>query len=110
MIRKLLAIDGVIAICSFRDDGAFVEGHGTLDESQMIGLTSFAHDYKRIIQGNADQLSMFTQMSGWTPPDAWIVRGPEMSVCSYGNVVCVIDNNEASINELMNELKEAAHL
>ncbi len=109
MIRNLLAIDGVMVICSFRDDGAFVEGHGTMDETQMIGLTSFAHDYKRIIQGNSDQLSMFTQMSGWTPPGAWIVRGPEMSVCSVGNLVCVIDNSEASLNELMKELTDIAH-
>jgi roadblock/LC7 domain-containing protein len=109
VIRNLLAIDGIMVICSFRDDGAFVEGHGVMDQEQMIGLTNFAHDYKRIIQGNADQLSMFTQMSGWTPPGAWIVRGPKMSVCSVGNVVCVIDNNEASLNEIMEELTEAAH-
>ncbi len=109
MIRKLLAIDGVMAICSFHDDGAFVEGHGLMDEAQMVGLTSFAHDYKRIIQGNADQLSMFTQMSGWTPPGAWIVRGPVTSICSVGNVVCVINNDETSLNELMSELTDAAH-
>jgi len=109
VIRNILAIDGVIVICSFRDDGAFDEGYGLMAETQMIGLTNFAHDYKRIIQGNADQLSMFTQMAGWTPPEAWIVRGPKTSVCSVGNVVCVIDNNETSLNELMKELTDVAH-
>jgi len=28
MIKQLLAVDGVMAICHFRDDGALVEGYG----------------------------------------------------------------------------------
>lgn len=109
MIRQLLAIDGIMAICEFRDDGLFVEGHGVMDEQQMTKLATFAHDYKRIIQGNADQLAMFTQMSGWTPPAGWFVRGSEMSVCSVGNLVCVINNSQSSLNIIMKELYDAAH-
>ncbi|HEB59968.1 MAG TPA: DUF2173 family protein [Gammaproteobacteria bacterium] len=109
MIERLLAIDGIMAICQFRDDGAFVRGFGLLPEEQMMGLSKFAHDYKRIVQGNADQLSMFTQMSGWTPPDGWMVRGPEMTVCSVANLVCVFNNSEGSLNEVMERLREAAH-
>lgn len=109
MIKRLLAVDGVMVVCQFRDDGALVESYGMLDDEQMVGLAKFGHDYKRIVQGNADQLSMFTQMNGWTPPSGWIVRGPAMSVCSYANVVCVVNNQEGSINEVMAELKEVAH-
>lgn len=109
MIERLLAIDGVMAICQFRDDGAFIQGFGMLPEEQMRGLSKFAHDYKRIVQGNADQLSMFTQMPGWTPPEGWMVRGVEMTVCSVANLVCVFSNSEGSVNEIMTSLKQAAH-
>lgn len=108
MIRRLLAIDGVVAVAQFRDDGAFVEGHGAMPEQQLESLAHFAHDYKRIVQGNSDQLSMFTGITGWTPPGGWIVRGGGMSVCSVANLVCVVSNAESDLNEVMAELTQVA--
>ena len=102
MIKKMLALDGVLVICHFRDDGAFVEGYGVLGEEMMQRLAKFAHDYKRMVQGNTDQFSMFTQLPGWAPPGGWIVRGER-------NLVCFIDNQEASINEVMRELVDVSH-
>ena len=69
----------------------------------------FAHDYKRIVQGNADQLSMFTDIKGWTPPGGWIVRGAEMSVCSVANLVCTVENADGNLSEVMENLIEASH-
>lgn len=107
MIKRLLAVDGIVAVCHFRDDGALVEGYG-MPDNLMPGFAKFAHDYKRIVQGNADQLSMFTQMNGWTPPRGWIVGGDGMAVCSIGNVACLVNVKEGSVNEVMRELDEAS--
>ncbi|MEE9422319.1 MAG: DUF2173 family protein [Gammaproteobacteria bacterium] len=109
MIKQMLALDGVLVICHFRDDGALVEGYGMLGEEMMVGLAQFAHDYKRMVQGNTDQFSMFTQLPGWAPPGGWVVRSAKTTVCSVGNLVCFIDNSEASLNEVMSELTEASH-
>ncbi len=109
MIKQLMILDGVMAVAQFRDDGVLVEGMGMPDENQLAGLAMFAHDYKRIVQGNADQLSMFTQVPGWTPPAGWLVRGAQVTVCSVGNIVCLVDSNIASINEVMRELQDASH-
>ena len=109
MIKRLLALDGVSVVCHFRDDGALVEGYGILGEEMMERLARFAHDYKRMVQGNTDQFSMFTQLPGWTPPGGWIVRGTMASVCSFGNLVCFVDNSEASLNEVMKQLAEVSH-
>ena len=108
MIKRLLALDGVTAVCNFRDDGELVDGYGLLDENTMRRMAKFAHDYKRMVQGNTDQFSMFTQLPGWAPPGGWIVRGAKATVCSVGNLVCFIDNQEASLNEVMRELTEVA--
>ena len=108
MIKRLLALDGVFVVCHFRDDGALVEGYGILGADMMERLARFAHDYKRMVQGNTDQFSMFTQLPGWTPPRGWIVRGSVASVCRVGNLVCFIDNREASLNEVMKELAEVS--
>lgn len=108
MIKQMLALDGVLVICHFRDDGALVDGYGLMGEEMMARLAQFAHDYKRMVQGNTDQFSMFTQLPGWTPPGGWIVRGVQTTVCSVGNLVCFIKNDEASLNEVMEELTEAS--
>ena len=109
MIKQLLAVDGVQAICHFRDDGAFVEGYGLMPDEQLESLAHFAHEYKRIVQGNADQLSMFTGIKGWTPPGGWMVRGSGMTVCSVANLVCIVKDDEGNLTEVMRELSEAAH-
>lgn len=108
MLKRLLALDGVMAVCQFRDDGQLVQGYGMGDEAMLARLAMFAHDYKRMVQGNADQLAMFTQTPGWTPPGGWVVRGQQMSVCSVANLVCVIDLRETGINTIMAALKDAA--
>lgn len=107
MIKQIMILDGVMAVASFRDDGELVDGLGMQDANQLAGLAHFAHDYKRIVQGNADQLAMFTQVRGWTPPGGWIVRGVGVTVCSVGNVVCLVENT-ASLNEIMQELHAAS--
>jgi roadblock/LC7 domain-containing protein len=109
MIRRMLAVDGVVAIAQFRDDGDFVAGYGMMPDEQLTALAHFAHDYKRIVQGNADQFSMFTDIDGFTPPSGWIVRGSGMSVCGIGNFVCIVDDSEGNLNEVMRELDEVSH-
>ena len=109
MIKQLMILDGVMAVAQFRDDGVLVEGMGMKDEGHLAGMAMIAHDYKRIVQGNADQLSMFTQVPGWTPPTGWLARGDQVTVCSVGNIVCLVDSNAADINEVMRELQDAAH-
>jgi len=109
VIKQMLAVDGVMAVCQYRDDGAFIEGYGVLPQDELIALAHFAHDYKRIVQGNADQLSMFTNIKGWTPPGGWIVRGTEMSVCGVANLVCTVENADGNLTEVMEHLTEASH-
>ena len=109
MIKQLLAVDGVMAVCQFRDDGTFVEGYGLMPQPELEALSHFAHDYKRIVQGNADQLSMFTGIKGWTPPLGWIVRGDRMTVCSVANIVCTVENVGSDLTEVMQTLIEASH-
>ena len=109
MIKQLLAVDGVMAVCHFRDDGEFVEGYGLVPDGQLVSLAHFAHEYKRIVQGNADQLSMFIGIKGWTPPGGWIVRGNGKTVCSVANLVCIMEEEEGNLNEVMGELNRLAH-
>ncbi len=109
MIKRLLALDGVNVVCHFRDDGYLLEGYGLMSHDNMAKLARFAHDYRRMIQGNADQLAIFTGMRGWTPPRGWIIRGAIQSVCGVANLVCIVDSIGVPLNEILLELHEVSH-
>lgn len=108
-LKRILVLDGVTAVCRFRDDGVIMEAEGMLPPELMQRLAKFAQWYRRMVSGNTDLFSLFAQMRGWSPSQGWIVRGAAMTVCSVGNTVCMVDNAEGSLNEIMAALGEAAH-
>lgn len=109
MLKRLLVLDGVVAVCRFQDDGSVVDGVGMLPADIMARLAQFAQWYRRMISGNTDLFSLFSQMSGWAPSNGWVVRGKDMTVCGIGNTVCMAENGSASINEIMRALAEVSH-
>jgi roadblock/LC7 domain-containing protein len=108
-LRNILVLDGVTAVCRFRDDGVLMEAEGMLSQELMDRLAKFAQWYRRMVSSNTDLLSLFSQMRGWSPSQGWIVQGEAMTVCSVGNMVCLVENAKGSLNELMKALGEAAH-
>ncbi len=108
-LRKILVLDGVTAVCRFRDDGVIMEAEGMLSPELMERLAKLAHWYRRMVSGNTDLLSLFSQMRGWSPSQGWVVQGGAMTVCSVGNMVCLLENAQGALNEVMQALREAAH-
>lgn len=108
-LKKILVLDGVTAVCRFRDDGVIMEAEGMLSADLMQRLAKFAQWYRRLVSGNTDVLSLFSQMRGWSPSQGWVVRGAATTVCSIGNTVCMVDNASGSITQIMRALGDAAH-
>jgi len=110
MIQRMLVHEDVIAICRYRDDGTLQEGYGMMDADAMERLARFARDYHQMLQANADQLSMFSEMPGWTPTRGWMVFGDANTVLGYSNLACVTTNTHPAVNALIDELTELADL
>jgi roadblock/LC7 domain-containing protein len=108
-MKKILVLDGVVAVCRFRDDGVIMDAAGVLPQDVMERLAKFAQWYRRMVSGNTDLLSLFSQMRGWSPSHGWAVRGAAMTVCSAGNTVCLFENASGSLNEIVRALDEIAH-
>ena len=108
-LKKILVLDGVAVVCRFRDDGVVMEAEGMLPPELIERLAHFAQWYRRMVSGNTDLLSLFSQMRGWSPSQGWIVKGASTTVCCMGNLVCLIDNAQSSLNEIMSAMSEAAH-
>lgn len=109
MLKRLLVLDGIVAVCRVQDDGEIIDSAGLISNEMMTQLAHFALWYRRMISGNSDVFSLFSQMNGWTPARGWIVKGAQMSVMSVANVVAMVENQEASFNPIFAALEEAAH-
>ena len=109
MLKRLLVLDGVVAVCRVQDDGEILDAVGLLPDEMMTQMAHFALWYRRMISGNSDVFSLFSQMNGWTPARGWIVKGAQMSVLSVANIVAMIENKDAALNVIFSALEEAAH-
>ena len=108
-LKTILVLDGVVAVCRFRDDGVIMDAAGMMPSDMMERLAKFSQWYRRMVSGNIDLLSLFSQMRGWSPSRGWVVRGATLTVCSVGNMVCLVENAQSSLNEIMQAIGEAAH-
>lgn len=109
MLKRLLVLDGVVAVCRVQDDGAIIDSAGLISDEMMTQMAHFALWYRRMISGNSDVFSLFSQMNGWTPARGWIVKGAAMSVLSVANIVAMVENKDAAFNPIFAALEEAAH-
>ena len=110
MIRRLLIHEGVSAVCRYRDDGSMQEGYGMIDQPALERLARFARDYHHMLLANADQLSMFSEMPGWTPTRGWMVFGAAHTVLGYSNLVCVLANGSHPLNDIIANLAELSDM
>lgn len=108
MIRRLLLHDGVVAACHFRDDGSLVEGYGLYGPAELAALAQLAHSYRRLLQGNVDQFSLFCPMRGWAPPRGWVARSERGLLCGVGGIACLCAG-QTSVDELLHDMTEISH-
>jgi roadblock/LC7 domain-containing protein len=107
--RKLRVLDGVVAVCRFQNDGPVIDHAGLCPDEMTVHLARLAHWYRRMVLGNTDFWSLFSQMCGWSPSQGWIVAGQSMLVCGMGNTVLIRQNDVGSLNEVLRRLQDAAH-
>jgi len=115
MLEPMLKLPGVIAVAHFKDNATadVMEAHGSLDTETLRRLARFSLDHKRMGQGLIDVFGMFKPTCcamDWTPLNGWVVRGDRRSICSWAGLVCIIENDEASVNQILKQLCEIADL
>jgi len=114
MLESMLELTGVIAAAHFKNcvTADLMESHGPLDQATFQNLGRFAYDHMRMTQGMVDVFAMFKPTCcsmDWTPLQGWVVHGKTRSVCGWASMVCLIENEKASLNDVLGKLREIAH-
>ena len=104
-LASLLEIEGVRAALRFLDDGTLLEAVGEIDELHAGLAAELCYANGRIMHQGSDVLANISGMPGW-PPRGWMMIGDGLSVCTIANVVCFVNNREASFNEALHRISE----
>lgn len=98
---ELAGLPGVIAAgeYSYRGDRFSFKGDITDEMAKMASIMCRATTMSEHMQ--VAMLEQFCPACGSSPPQGWIVRGPMFTVCNIANVFCFIQNEGASLNQVM---------
>ncbi len=106
ILAELAALPGVTAVGEYSYRGDRFSYKGNLDEEQARMASIMCRATTMSVHMQAEILHAFCDDCGLVPGRGWVVRGPKFSVCVYANVFCFLDNDAASLNEVMHALRE----
>lgn len=105
ILSELSALPGVTAVGEYSYRGDRFSYKGNLDEEQARMASIMCRATTMSVHMQADICGSFCAHCGIVPGRGWMVRGPRYSVCVYANVFCFIDNDKASLNQVMQVLR-----
>lgn len=106
LAAELINQPGVIAAgeYSYRGDRFNYKGDMNDEMARMASIMCRATTMSEHMQ--VEMLEHFCPGCGSTPPQGWIVRGPQFTVCNVANVFAFLNNHDASLNEIMGLMRK----
>ena len=101
IISELASKAGVIVAGEYSYRGDRFSYEGELNEEMARWASIMCRATTMGVHMQGDILESMARGNGFTPPRGWMVKGAQFSVCVIANVFCFIDNNSASINEVV---------
>jgi roadblock/LC7 domain-containing protein len=104
LIQELANQTGVLAAgeYAFRGDRFSYVGQLSEEHARIASIMCRATTMTTHMQ--VDMMKSLGNDCGCAPARGWVVKGAQYSVCVIGNVFCFLDNNAASINQVMQEM------
>lgn len=107
IVSELLAKPGVIAAGEYAYRGDRFSYRGALSEehARMASIMCRATTMGANMEGA--MLDALRPGCGLHPARGWLLHGPGQTVCVMANVFCLLDNTQASINDIVGFLRQA---
>ncbi|MDH5409447.1 MAG: DUF2173 family protein [Gammaproteobacteria bacterium] len=106
LINELAGISGVIAAGEYSYRGDRFSYEGQLDDEKARMASIMCRATTMAVHMQADMMKSLNNDCGCAPARGWIVRGAHFSVCVIANYFAFIDNNSASVNEVMQLMQD----
>lgn len=101
VISQLAGKEGVIAAGEYSYRGDRFSYEGQLDEEKARMASIMCRAATMAVHMQVDMMKSLSNDCGCAPARGWVVRGESFSVCVIANVFCFLDNQNASLNQIM---------
>lgn len=103
---ELANIPGVIAAGEYSYRGDRFSYKGAINDEMALMASIMCRATTMSEHMQVGMLEKFCPECGSSPPQGWIVRGPGFTVCNIANVFCFMQNEHASLNQIMTLMRE----
>ncbi|KAB2928265.1 MAG: DUF2173 family protein [Candidatus Contendobacter sp.] len=103
---ELLAKPGVVAAGEYAYRGDRFSYRGALTEEYARMASVMCRATTMGANMESAMLEALRPGSGLHPPRGWLVHGPGHTLCVMANVFCLLDNAQASINDIVGFLRQ----
>ncbi len=106
IISELAAVRGVVAAGEYSYRGDRFTFEGQLDEDKARMASIMCRATTMAVHMQVDMMKGLGRDCGCAPARGWVVRGARFSVCVIANVFCFVDNEAASLNEVLELMRD----
>ena len=106
IIAELAMTPGVIAAGEYSYRGDRFSYEGNLDEEKARMASIMCRATTMAVHMQMDMLKSLNADCGGAPARGWMVKGEQFTVCVIANVFCFVDNTSASLNEVMEYMRD----
>jgi roadblock/LC7 domain-containing protein len=105
---ELLKRPGVVAAGLFSRKGFLEESEGALTEAEAAEMVSLCTAITMIMEMQGRLLGRLADNPGWTSLNGWMTWGPEMSIVTIHDSMCIVRGRQTSFNQVVKAMTESA--
>ena len=104
-LKEVLKLPGIVGAAKFTPKGELESYKGEISEDDARMAAHMCASNSVVMQMQARLFGEYSRQPEWNTYEGWAMLGPEMGVMVVGDTLCVVNRQEASINDLMAALK-----
>jgi len=104
----LVKLPGTVAAGLFSRKGFLEEFEGALTEAEAGEMVHLCAAITMTMEMQGRLLSRLADTSGWNTCYGWITWGPEMSIVTIHDSMCIVEGRQTSFNQVIKAMTESA--
>jgi roadblock/LC7 domain-containing protein len=105
---EMLKLPGVVAAGLFSRKGYLEESEGALSESEAAEMANLCTAITMTMEMQGRLLGRMVDQAGWNSCYGWMTWGPDMSIVTVHDGLCIVQGRQASFNRVIKAMKESA--
>jgi roadblock/LC7 domain-containing protein len=100
-LKEVLKLPGILGAAKFTPKGELESYKGEISEDDARMAAHMCASNSVVMQMQARLFAEYSQQPEWNSYQGWVMMGPEMGVMVVGDTLCIVNSQQASINDLM---------